>query len=239
MNLSIIIPAWNEASKIEADILENSRFLEGNSIPGEIILVDDGSADGTAKIAKQVQIASTITLEVITYSPHRGKGFAVRKGILASKGEIVMFMDSGLNVPLKFINTGLKLLKEDRYSIIMGSRHLKESIILKNLVWFRQITSLLFRKFIKIYLGLPHCLTDTQCGFKLYKGDIARKLFAECKSDGFLFDIEIILLALKRDIQIVELPIEWTCDRDSRLSLFNTLFPLLKELKRLNKKFNT
>ena len=237
MDLSIIIPAWNEAAKIVTDVEHVDRFLQTASLRAELIIVDDGSSDGTAESARQVSVDPALHLNVLTYQPHRGKGFAVRTGMTASRGEYILFMDSGGNVPLSYINVGLERLRADRTEILMGSRHLPESKITRNLVWYRRLTSFLFRQLVKLYLDLPVHLTDTQCGFKLFKGDIGRELFALSRSDGFLFDLEIILLALQRNYRIEEFPIEWQCDRDSRLSVFGTSLSVWRELRSLKQKF--
>ena len=238
MDVSIIIPAWNESSKIAADMERVYRFLQNTSLQAELIIVDDGSSDGTAERARQVSVDPALHLNVLTYRPHRGKGFAVRTGMTASRGEYILFMDSGGNVPLSYISVGLERLRACRTDILMGSRHLPESKITRNLIWYRRITSFLFRQVVKLYFNLPAHFTDTQCGFKLFKGDIGRELFALCRSDGFLFDLEIILLARQRNYRIVEFPIEWQCDRDSRLSVFGTSLSVWKELRRLKQKFN-
>ena len=232
MDISIIIPVLNEQFKITRDVQSVADFLIHSNLSGEIIVVDDGSCDNTSKVAKQSVIPNQISLKIIRYEQHRGKGYAVRTGILDSCGEYVMFMDSGSNVPLSYITTGLELIKKGNCDIAMGSRKLPDSKIHKNLIWYRQITSFLFRKTVKFYLDIPDHLTDTQCGFKLYKGDIARNLYSQCISEGFVFDIEIILYAQKSGYQMLEFPIEWTCDRDTRLSV-NTAPELIMELRRL------
>jgi dolichyl-phosphate beta-glucosyltransferase len=232
MDLSIIIPVLNEQFKIAHDIESAANFLAKVNLAGEIIVVDDGSSDNTSKVAKQSVIPKQISLKVIRYEQHRGKGYAVRTGILDSCGEHVMFMDSGSNVPLSYITTGLELIKKGNCDIAMGSRKLPDSTIHKNLIWYRRISSFLFRKIARFYLDIPDQLTDTQCGFKLYKGDIARNLYGQCASEGFIFDLEIILYAQKSGYQMLEFPIEWTCDRDTRLSV-NTTPELIKELLRL------
>ena len=235
MYLSIIIPVWNEAAKISDDIKAIIRFTESYKAAVELIIVDDGSKDDTFTIAEKVEISGSISKKVLTYSPHRGKGYAVRRGILESNGTWVMYMDSGQNVPLKFLERGLKKLKQDNFDIVIGSRYLPASIIKKSLVWYRQLTSWGFRKTVRWYLRLPQHITDTQCGFKIFKGDIARDLFNRGEIDGFVFDLEIIMMALQKPYRIYELPIEWTCDRDSRLSLVQSLVPIFRDLKKLKK----
>lgn len=238
MDVSIIIPAWNEASKIASDIERLDRFLQSLPLQAELIIVDDGSSDATAEIARQVDIDPSLQRKVLTYQPHRGKGFAVRTGMTASRGEYILFMDSGGNVPLSYITIGLERLRAGRSDILIGSRHLPESKITRNQIWYRRLTSLLFRRIVKYYLQLPAHLTDTQCGFKLFKGNIGRELFTLCQNDGFLFDLEIILLALLKNYRIEEFPIQWQCDRDSRLSVARTLRGGIEDLKNLKNKFS-
>jgi dolichyl-phosphate beta-glucosyltransferase len=230
MDISIIIPAFNEQFKIRRDIAETDRFLSQVKLSAEIIVVDDGSFDKTSQIAQNTAVSRSIKLHVMRYEPHRGKGYAVRYGILNSVAEYVMFMDSGGNVPHRYILKGLELLKNNICDIAMGSRRLAASIIHKDLIWYRRITSALFRKISRTYLKIPPALTDTQCGFKMYRGTIARKLYGQCTSEGFLFDVEIILRAAKLGYRMKEIPIEWTCDRDSRLSFAYTP-AILRELK--------
>jgi len=236
MHLSIVIPAWNEATKIADDVREISRYVKKLKFLIELILVDDGSEDNTAQIAEEVAATKSLEIRIIRSTHHRGKGYAVRKGISKTSGDYVMFMDSGRNVPVEFIHSGLNLIEQKKCDMLIGSRYLPESIIKKKLIWYRQLISYTFRIFVKWYLKLPVFLTDTQCGFKIFRGDIARELFKNCTSDGFIFDLEIILLALDKNYQICEFPIEWTCDRDSRLSLIRSFIPIFSDLRRLKRR---
>jgi dolichyl-phosphate beta-glucosyltransferase len=235
MDLSIVFPVYNEAKKIQHDIKVASDFLVYSGLIGEIIIVDDGSTDSTSLIAIQSNVPDPVSLKIVRYEFHRGKGYAVRMGISDSKGKYVMFMDSGGNVPLSYIHDGLALLMKSQCDIAIGSRRLPESKINRQLVWYRRLTSLLFRKLSKIYLNIPASLTDTQCGFKFYKGDVARELYADSVVDGFTFDLEIILRARNSNYSILEFPIEWSCDRDSRLSILSSgkIFNELNMIKKL------
>ena len=141
-----------------------------------------------------------------------------------------MFADSGLCVPYSYVTSGLRLIKSKNCEIAHGSRKLAESKILKPQVWRRRVTAKLFRRLMIFWQKIPSELTDTQCGFKIYRGEIARKLYSECKTAGFMFDIEIILRALKRGYRIKEFPIEWTADLDSRLSVNKSAKQVLTEL---------
>ena len=228
--ISIVIAAYNEEQRIGKSLLKIRDYLGGQDFDYEIIVVDDGSVDKTSQIAQNSSASRSIKLHVMRYEPHRGKGYAVRYGIVNSVADYVLFMDSGGNVPHRYILTGLELLKNNICDIAMGSRRLAGSIIHKDLIWYRRISSALFRKIARIYLKIPSALTDTQCGFKLYKGTIARKLYGQCTSEGFMFDVEIILRAERLGYRMKEIPIEWTCDRDSRLSFAYTP-AILRELK--------
>jgi dolichyl-phosphate beta-glucosyltransferase len=234
MDISIIIPVLNEEKKIANDILATSAFLVDAELSGEIIIVDDGSTDASSRVAIQCDVPESVSLKIIRYEYHRGKGHAVRMGITDSRGDYVMFMDSGGNVPLYYISSGLELITNGHCHIAMGSRKLPQSNIRKNLVWYRRITSKIFALLVRYYFDLPENLTDTQCGFKLYNGEIARELYGDSLSDGFTFDLEIILRAKSAGYKMLEFPIEWSCDRDSRLSLFST-GKIFRELKRIKK----
>jgi len=235
MNISIIIPAFNESKKIGRDIKSAEDFIKKNNFHGEILVVDDGSKDDTAGAAKAVEISPQIPLRVIRYEPHRGKGYAVRTGMKSAKGDYIVFADSGLCVPYNYVLTGLKILESEDFDIAHGSRKLKESKIIRRQPLVRRIIPKVFRWIFIHWLNVPSELTDTQCGFKVYKGDVARKLYEQCVTDGFLLDIEIILRAQKQGYRIKEFPVEWTADPDSRLSVIKNSFGVLRELIKIKR----
>ena len=235
MELSIIIPAYNEHKKIRQDIVGAAAFLEHQHISGEIIIVDDGSTDYTAESAILTQINPDIKKEIIHYTPNRGKGYAVRSGMAASHGEYIMFIDSGSTIPWDHVHRGLDLLRRNRCDIANASRRLPESRIVRPHLKSRQVTSLLFRRVARLLLSIPDRITDSQCGLKMYKGKVGRSLYAHCITDGFLFDIEILLKALKSGHRILEFPIDWYADVDSRLSPSRTLLNTLLEMWEIHK----
>jgi dolichyl-phosphate beta-glucosyltransferase len=230
MDISIVIPVFEESKKIGRDIEAASGFLESNHLDGEIIIVDDGSRDGTAEAAEKTAVLSETILKVVRLQHHTGKGAAVRTGIKQTSGEYVMFADSGCCVPYRNVLDGLKLLKSGACDIADGSRKMPASSIRKVQSWYRRVYARVFRWVVIYAMKIPAEITDTQCGFKIYKGDIGRKLYRECVTDGFMFDVEIIMRALKQGLRIKEFPIEWTCDRDSRLSPAKSLWRVLSEL---------
>jgi dolichyl-phosphate beta-glucosyltransferase len=235
MDLSIVIPAYNENAKITGDIKAAAGFLQDNKLQGEIIVVDDGSTDRTAEAARSVNVPASVKRNVIRYDQHRGKGYAVRTGISQTSGKYVMFADSGLCVPFGNALPGLEILKDGSCDIAHGSRKLQESDIVRDQPWRRQVSSRLFKWLTKKLVQIPDELSDTQCGFKLYKGEVARKLYSRCITDGFMFDVEIILRAQKQGYRIKEFPIEWTCDLDSRLSLTRAPWPVFSELRAIKR----
>jgi dolichyl-phosphate beta-glucosyltransferase len=237
MDISIIIPAYNESKKIGLDIEAAFMFLTNNNLSGELIVVDDGSIDGTSITAKEAAagLPENIEVKILSYNEHKGKGYAVRTGIINSKGSYVMYADSGRCVPFDYILKGLDLLKGGDCVIAHGSRKLSSSRILKKQSAYRRFLSMVFHRLVICCFGIPSELTDTQCGFKIYSGNIARQLYEKCVTNGFMFDIEIILRALKKGYTIKEFAIEWSCDRDSRLLPGKNLLNIFSELRAIKK----
>ena len=234
-DLSIIIPAHNEADKISRDITEAADFLRSADLTGDIIIVDDASTDNTTQIAQQTQVPEGVKLKVITLEQNRGKGFAVKTGMLQSTGRFAMFADSGCCIAFSEALTGIQLIKQGRCHIAIGSRKLASSQIVRGQSLQRRICSwLFFHVVVRRTRSLRH-IADTQCGFKVFDGDIARELFAASVIEGFLLDIEILLLGLKRGCQVEEFPVKWTCDLDSRLSPHRHLYPILCDLQRVRR----
>jgi dolichyl-phosphate beta-glucosyltransferase len=237
MRLSIVIPAFDESGKIGSDIKSACEFLQRKGFEGEIIVVDDGSEDETAEEAINAgrDCRGTVEVKVIRNEIHRGKGYAVRCGIKQTSGDYVMFADSGGCVPYDNIQRGLELITSSQCEIAHGSRNLAGAEIKEDHGLYRHICSELFHLFAVNVMKVPAELTDTQCGFKIYRGDVARGLYGECITDGFMFDIEIILRAMKLGYKIKEFPIYWTCDRDSRLSPAKNIRHIFRELSNIRK----
>jgi dolichyl-phosphate beta-glucosyltransferase len=236
MKLSIVIPAFNESGKIGRDVESACEFLLNNGLDGEILVSDDGSIDKTADEAKKAgdKYRGRIQVTVIL-NQHHGKGYAVRKGIVQSAGDYVMFADSGGCVPMDNTLRGLELLKTDKCDISHGSRNLAGGNIKVDHSLYRHVCSEFFHWFVVHIMKIPKEFTDTQCGFKVYRGDVARMLYSQCQTNGFMFDIEIIRRAIKQNYRIAEFPIEWTCDLDSRLSPTKSSWLILSELLKIRR----
>lgn len=232
MFLSIVIPAYNEQDKIARDIAAAAAYLSSASDGGELIVVDDGSTDTTVAAAAKACDNAAIETRVLTIA-HAGKGAAVRNGIIASRGDVVMFADAGLCISYEEADRGIALVRSGRCDVAHGSRYHPESIIVKKKGLFRRFASAVFRAALPVAVGIRGSYTDTQCGFKVYNGDVARRIYGACVSDGYFFDLEVILRAERAGASICEFPVHWKSDSDSRLSLFRSLAEVFFAVQRI------
>lgn len=230
MDLSIVIPALNEANKIRFDVEAAAMFLDREKMRGEVIVVDDGSTDGTSEEARKASVPASVALHVISLEENKGKGFTVKTGVLATQGDVVLFADSGTCVPYANALLQIEKIRAGDLDIAVASRRLKETVIKRNRSLKRRVLSWFFRQAALVLTSLPRRITDTQCGFKVYEGKIARELFQRCVISGFMFELEVLLRALKRGYRIEEFPVEWTCDLDTRLKPAGDAVGVLKEL---------
>lgn len=230
MDISIVIPAFNEAGKIGRDVEAAFTFLSENGFGGEVIVVDDGSSDDTAGEARRANVPPPLRKTVLRMESNSGKGAAVQRGILESRGEVVLYADSGTCIPFANALPVIKRIAAGELDIALASRRLKGTVIRRDRPLRRRVISRLFHRAAIIIAGLPRWVTDSQCGFKVYEGKAARELFAALVTPGFLFELEIILKALRRGYRLEEFPVEWTCDLDSRLRPGSQAGSVLKEL---------
>ena len=235
MDISVVIPVYNEGRKIDMDIRMAAQFMEMNKISGEIIISDDGSTDDTLDIPESLFQKTSIPIRILDNKNHYGKGYAVRSGIIQAEGKIILFIDSGACVYYEDILPGIELIKTEACGIVHGSRFMPGSFITRKKQWYRQLLSYSFRKFLQSWVKVPFNLTDTQCGLKIYERAIAQELYQKCITRGFMFDIEIILRAEKAGYTIKEFPITWAADLDSRLLISKTFFEMMRELRKIKK----
>jgi len=228
IDLSIVIPAYKESRKIELDIHAAAAFLRASGLRGEIVVVDDGSPDDTAERADALH-STYENLVVLSYKPNRGKGHALRHGMLRARGRILMFADAGLCVPYEIAKIGIAMLEMDMCDVAHGSRRMRGSIVVAQPL-YRRLGSRLFKLFIHTAMGLPLYISDTQCGFKLYRREAGRALFEAAFTDGFMIDTEIILRALQSNYRILEFPVLWSNDADTRYDPVKGTLRNLREL---------
>lgn len=216
--LSVIIPAYNEAKRLGPHLNEVVAYLKTNYPGSELIIVDDGSTDETASVVKKHKV------KLISYLPNRGKGYAIRTGVSATTGEMVLFMDADLSTPLTEIPKIIKVLGNN--DIVIGSRGKSDA------PFYRQIASFIFDQIKFIMVGLRR-FKDTQCGFKIFKGDVARRLFAKGQIDRYMFDAEILYMAERSGLTIVELPISWADVPGSHVRFWEGLINMFRDLWRI------
>lgn len=232
-SLSIVIPAYNEAGKIAVDVVAAVDFLVAQDRTGEVIVVDDCSRDGTAAAADAAGRGLARPVRAIRHGTNQGKGGAVRTGVLASTGDLVLMADAGLCIPFADAAPGLTMIAAHQCEIAHGSRRLAPNSILQGAPALRRLLSAVFRRAAPFLVGAARGFTDTQCGFKLYRGAVARRLYAEARCRGWLFDLDIIALAVRHGARIREFPVTWRCDRDSRVHPFRDVAKFATEARLL------
>lgn len=230
--LSIIIPAFNEENRIHRALDASIEYLKKQKYTSEIIVVSDGSTDRTKETAEEYTNKYP-ALSVIEYSPNRGKGYAVKTGMLAAKGEYRLFMDADYAVPIEYAGKFLEKAMNGS-EIVIGSRGLEESVIETHQQFIREKMAQLFGLLQRSVLKLP--FIDTQCGFKLFKQNTAELLFNKITYDCSYFDTELLYIAYYNRIKIEEFPVKWKHDKETRmpiglkrsLDLFLKLFRIKK-----------
>ncbi len=230
--LSIIIPAYNEARRLPKSLLAIDAYFPEESKPLEIIVVDDGSEDDTSTVVKELgeQIPY---LKLSRLESNRGKGAAVRDGVLAAKGELILFSDADLSTPIEEWQRFEEAFQAGA-DIVIGVRTLPGARIEKRQPLYRVLLGKTFNRTIRLLLGLPY--SDTQCGFKAFRKDAAKEIFELCRTDGFAFDVEVLLLAKMKDYSISERPVRWINDADSRVSMARHGLAILREIIKIKQR---
>ena len=215
MKLSLVIPAYNEAGRIEQSLEQVFDFLAGFSGSAEIIVVDDGSRDATPALV-QAKAQGRPDLRLIRLPRNQGKGAAVRAGVLESQGDWILMTDADLSTPLSELPRFFAALA-DGFDLAVGSRQLPGARIGRRQPWLRQSAGLLFGFILRRIV--PVGVVDTQCGFKLFRGEPGRNLFRRLSVKGFCFDLELLALARRAGLQITEIPVTWSNAEGSKVSL--------------------
>ncbi|MGY8822412.1 MAG: dolichyl-phosphate beta-glucosyltransferase [Candidatus Latescibacterota bacterium] len=227
MELSIVIPAYNEEKRIAFTLEKSIAFLQERPWQYELLPVDDGSADATVERINEV---SNLYPQVrcIENGRNRGKGYSIRHGLDEAKGQYIGFMDADYKTDIAALDDVMPLFLDGADGII-GDRTLGKTEITHARKRYREVGSHVFRTMLQVLMGLRQ-YDDTQCGFKFFRADVIRDLFARQKVDGYMFDVEILLLASKVGYRIEKIPVKWTFDPDSR---FNPVVGMVRNMSEL------
>lgn len=231
VDLSIVIPAFREAGKIAADVRAADKYLRDRQLHGEIVVVDDGSPDETAEIARGLG-GEIPSLRVLAYRPNRGKGYALRTAMATTRGKVVMFADAGLCVPYDDADVGRALLERGA-DIAVGSRRTAGTTIVQAQPFYRRAGSQMFWLVIRTCFAFNRAVHDTQCGFKLFTGHVGRRLYATCRVDRMMIDIDMLCRAARLGYRLVEFPVHWTNDPDTRFKPVSGSWQNAAELARI------
>lgn len=225
--LSVVIPAFNERKRIGKTLERIKEHLSVNlNDDFEIIVVDDGSCDGTADFAKET-LSDIKYSSVIQSDSNYGKGHAVRTGVLKANGQYVLFSDADLSTPIEEVDRFLDILQSG-YDIVIGSRGLSDSKVKVRQNYLRQLMGKVFNTLARFFSFRG--IKDSQCGFKCFRGDIAEHLFSIQKIDGFSFDAEVLYLAQKFGLKVKEEPVIWVNSPESTVSLYSDPLKMIGEL---------
>jgi glycosyltransferase involved in cell wall biosynthesis len=225
--VSIVIPAFNEAARIGGSLEKIDEFVRAMMVSFEILVVDDGSTDATARIVHGVRPRN---LRLIQNRGNQGKGYSVRQGVLAAKGQYVLFTDADLSAPIGEITKLLDVAMNEGADVVIGSRSVDRAYIEKHQSRFRELGGIAFNFMVRVLLGLR--LHDTQCGFKLFNRARSRPLFERLTTNGFGFDPELLFLAKRHGLVIREVPVRWSHSEGSKVNPIRDGFRMITDLVR-------
>jgi dolichyl-phosphate beta-glucosyltransferase len=230
--LSIVIPAYNEAHRLPPTVERLGQFCREAPWPVEIVIVVEESTDGTLQIAREhtrQQAQFPHEFKVLDNGPQRGKGHAVRSGMLQAGGDLVFYMDTDLSVPLREVLPFVKRLEEDpSVDVLVGNRQHAQSRITLAQGWLRRSMGQMFNRIIGS-LALAE-LRDTQCGFKVFRRDACRAIFSRQQLDGFAFDVEVLMLARRLGFRVADMPVEWINSPESKVHIIRDSFRMIRDV---------
>lgn len=226
--VSLIIPAYNESKRLPGSLEKLQSFADEVSIPFEIIVIVEKSADQTLEFCRHT-VKGDPRFIIVDNHVHRGKGFAVRSGMLMAKGDLLFFMDADLSTHLSEIPIFIDYFAlNPEVEVIIGSRAHIKSNILKKQNLLRQTMGKIFNLLVQSVS--IQGIKDTQCGFKAFRKDAGREIFSRQTIEGFAFDVEVLLLARKMGYSVSVLPVRWTNSPESKVGIFRDSFKMLWNL---------
>lgn len=234
VDLSIIIPAYNEAERIGQSLEQISLYLGRQPWSVEVIVVNDGSSDETVQVVeKSHDLLSTqhIRFKLISNSMNRGKGYCVKAGALSALGHIIVLTDADLSAPISQLTELLVPIHQGQYDIVIGSRAMDRRLIQERQPFWREYAGRFFNILMRLITGLP--FKDTQCGFKAFRRDLIRPIFEQQRLEGFAFDVEVLYLAHKLGLRIKEVPVVWNHVEGSRVHIVRDSVKMLLELVKI------
>lgn len=236
MKLSVCIPVYNEHAVIENSIRELCRTLDEAGADYELVLCSDGSTDDSLAIMNRTAADySDGRVRVIGYEKNRGKGCAVRTAVLESRGDIVLYTDSDLAYGTEIILPAAAALEKSGSDVLAGSRALAPGGY-GAYTPIRALASKIYVRILSLFAGFS--LSDSQCGFKILRGDGARKIFALCTTDGFAFDFEVLMIAKKMGMKITEYPVTILRHGESKVHLVQDSMRMLRDIRAIRRRVN-
>lgn len=233
-SLSIIVPAYNEEARLGESLRKILVYMRRHAPTAELVVVDDGSTDRTLEIAEKIcDEHSDVQTKVLGCEKNHGKGYAVRKGLVKSSGDIALFTDADLSAPIDELPKLVEPIRERRYHVTFGSRALDRSLIGTHQPWQREQGGRLINLLIRRMTGLP--FADTQCGFKAFRMSKFRSLLASMTVDRFGFDVEFLYVAKLRGLRLKEIPVRWNNVEGSKVSAVRDTRRMLGELRQIRR----
>lgn len=231
-DISIVIPAYNESERLGDPLKTILEFVSTAGLNVEVIVVDDGSSDDTANVAERVfQTKPELQTNVIRYEKNRGKGFAVKTGLLAAKADVALFSDADLSTPIEEMSKLVDPILNGECDVTFGSRALDRSLIGTRQPWRREQGGRVMNFIIRTMSGLP--FTDTQCGFKAFNLVKFRPLLDLMKIDRFGFDVEFLFVANYHKLRLKEIAVRWNDVEGSKVSVFRDTRRMINELSQI------
>ncbi len=226
--LSIVVPAYNEGKVLATNIAVLRQKLDAIGVAYEILIVDDGSLDDTLTKANQ---CADERVRVISYPQNRGKGYAVREGMLGAVGKYTLFMDADLATSLDEIEKFLTIMRHYKFDVVIGTRRVDPSLQERKQPFYRRFFGRGFIWLSCVVVGKR--LTDFTCGFKMYKKEAAEMIFAQQKVFNWAFDTELLFLAVRNNLSIHEVPVVWRHQKDSKVRVVREIFTSLTGLMQI------